>query len=149
MLLESADVVLQDDTGIPYRFLSQSPWQVKLWSVPQTDPSDGVRLSKDLEAAFNNKSDLPDAYFLLAIIGVVKIRFDRRAPKLIVSRTRSLLSFSCPHGARLRQSSWPTKLQTSDGVILVARGRGIQSRSDALTIVLVPGWSMPADICKR
>jgi pimeloyl-ACP methyl ester carboxylesterase len=26
------------------------------------------------------------------------------------------------------------------------RAGGIQSRSDALTIVLVPGWSMPADI---
>ena len=47
LLLESADVVVQDDTGIPYRFLSQAPWQVKLYGQYHKPirPMD-VRLSK-------------------------------------------------------------------------------------------------------
>jgi hypothetical protein len=64
MLLESADVVVQDDTGIPYRFLSQSPWQVKLYGRYQKPIRPmGYAYQKDLEAAFNNKSDLPDLPF--------------------------------------------------------------------------------------
>ena len=35
MVLDSADVLVQDDTGIPYRFINQSPWQVKLYGKYQ------------------------------------------------------------------------------------------------------------------
>jgi hypothetical protein len=63
LLLESADVVVQDDTGIPYRFLSQEPWQVKLYGRYQKPIRPmGYAYQKDLEAAFNAKSapaDLP------------------------------------------------------------------------------------------
>jgi hypothetical protein len=64
MLLESADVVVQDDTGIPYRFLSQAPWQVKLYGR-YNKPIRPMRYGyqKDLETAFNAKSDLPDLPF--------------------------------------------------------------------------------------
>jgi hypothetical protein len=64
MLLESADVVVQDDTGIPYRFLSQAPWQVKLYGR-YNKPIRPIRYGyqKDLETAFNAKSDLPDLPF--------------------------------------------------------------------------------------
>ena len=64
MLLESADVVVQDDTGIPYRFLSQAPWQVKLYGR-YNKPIRPMRYAyqKDLETAFNAKSDLPDLPF--------------------------------------------------------------------------------------
>lgn len=64
MLLESADVVVQDDTGIPYRFLSQAPWQVKLYGRYHK-PIRPMRYAyqKDLETAFNAKSDLPDLPF--------------------------------------------------------------------------------------
>ena len=64
MLLESADVVVQDDTGIPYRFLNQAPWQVKLYGkyhkpIRQME----YAYQKDLEAAFSTLSDQPDLPF--------------------------------------------------------------------------------------
>jgi len=31
MLLDAADILVQDDTGIPYHYISQNPWQVKLY----------------------------------------------------------------------------------------------------------------------
>jgi len=58
MLLEAADVVVQDDTGIPYRFISQSPWHVKLYGryhKPIRPMSYGYQ--KDLEAAYNLRQD--------------------------------------------------------------------------------------------
>lgn len=64
MLLESADVVVQDDTGIPYRFLTQTPWQVKLYGRYQKPIRPmGYAYQKDLEAAFSAKRDLPDLPF--------------------------------------------------------------------------------------
>ena len=58
MLLEAADVVVQDDTGIPYRFISQSPWQVKLYGRYHK-PIRPMRygFQKDLEAAYNLRQD--------------------------------------------------------------------------------------------
>jgi len=53
MLLDSADVVVQDDTGIPYRYISQEPWQVKLYGryhKPIRPMKYGYQ--KDLEAAY-------------------------------------------------------------------------------------------------
>lgn len=58
MLLDAADVLVQDDTGIPYRFLSQSPWQVKLYGRyhrPIRPMTYGYQ--KDLEAAFNSRQE--------------------------------------------------------------------------------------------
>ena len=58
MLLEAADVVVQDDTGIPYRFISQSPWQVKLYGHYHK-PIKPMRYGyqKDLESAFNSQQE--------------------------------------------------------------------------------------------
>lgn len=58
MLLEAADVVVQDDTGIPYRFISQSPWHVKLYGRYHK-PIRPMRYGyqKDLEAAYNLQQD--------------------------------------------------------------------------------------------
>jgi hypothetical protein len=58
MLLEAADVVVQDDTGIPYRFISQNPWQVKLYgryNRPIRPMSYGYQ--KDLETAYNSRAE--------------------------------------------------------------------------------------------
>ena len=64
MLLDSADLVIQDDTGIPYRFLSQTPWHVKLYGKYHKPirPME-YAYQKDLEAAFKAKSDHPDLPF--------------------------------------------------------------------------------------
>lgn len=64
MLLESSDILVQDDTGIPYRFLGQAPWQVKLYGQYHKPirPME-YAYQKDLEAAFKEKKDLPDLPF--------------------------------------------------------------------------------------
>lgn len=64
MLLDAADVVVQDDTGIPYRFISQSPWQAKLYgryNKPIRPMKYGYQ--KDLEAAYNLRHDQPPLPF--------------------------------------------------------------------------------------
>ena len=58
MLLDSADVVVQDDTGIPYRYISQEPWQVKLYGryhKPIRPMKYGYQ--KDLEAAYISRPE--------------------------------------------------------------------------------------------
>jgi hypothetical protein len=58
MLLDAADVVVQDDTGIPYRYLSQNPWQVKLYgrySKPIRPMKYGYQ--KDLEEAYSSRQE--------------------------------------------------------------------------------------------
>ena len=58
MLLDSADVVVQDDTGIPYRYISQEPWQVKLYGryhKPIKPMKYGYQ--KDLEAAYISRPE--------------------------------------------------------------------------------------------
>jgi hypothetical protein len=53
MLLAAADIVIQDDTGIPYRLLARSPWQVRLYgryAKPIKLLSYGYQ--PDLEAAY-------------------------------------------------------------------------------------------------
>ena len=64
MLLESTDLVVQDDTGIPYRFLSQTPWHVKLYGKYHKPirPME-YAYQKDLEAAFSANPDQPDLPF--------------------------------------------------------------------------------------
>jgi hypothetical protein len=58
MLLDAADVVVQDDTGIPYRFISQTPWQVKLYGRYHR-PVRPMRYGyqKDLEAAYSSRQE--------------------------------------------------------------------------------------------
>ena len=58
MLLDAADVLVQDDTGIPYRYISQTPWQVKLYGRyhrPIRPMTYGYQ--KDLEAAYNARHE--------------------------------------------------------------------------------------------
>jgi hypothetical protein len=64
MILSSADYVIQDDTGIPYRFLQQSPWQVRLYGQYHR-PIKGLRYGyqADLESAYKAKADVPDLPF--------------------------------------------------------------------------------------
>ncbi len=58
MLLNAADVLVQDDTGIPYRYISQTPWQVKLYGryhKPIRPMTYGYQ--KDLEAAYGAQQE--------------------------------------------------------------------------------------------
>jgi hypothetical protein len=57
MLLETSDIVVQDDTGIPYRYLSHSPWQVKLYGKYHKPirPME-YAYQRDLEEAFKAKT---------------------------------------------------------------------------------------------
>ena len=63
MLLESADLLIQDDTGIPFRYINQSPWQVKLYGKYHKPIRPmGYGYQKDLDSAFKANiptSDLP------------------------------------------------------------------------------------------
>jgi hypothetical protein len=54
MLLSTADMVVQDDTGIPYRFFAQPSWQVKLYgSYAKPIRSLAYGNQPDLQAAYN------------------------------------------------------------------------------------------------
>jgi hypothetical protein len=59
MILSNADYVIQDDTGIPYRFLQQSPWRVRLYGRYHK-PIKGLRYGyqADLESAYKKKADV-------------------------------------------------------------------------------------------
>jgi len=63
MLLESADILVQDDTGIPYRYLNQTGWHVKLYGKYHKPVRPmGYAYQKDLDVAFKDKrvtADLP------------------------------------------------------------------------------------------
>lgn len=64
MVLESADVLIQDDTGIPFRFISAAPWNVKLYGKyhkPIKPMEWGYQ--KDLDAAFKSKALIADLPF--------------------------------------------------------------------------------------
>jgi hypothetical protein len=64
MILSSADYVVQDDTGIPYRFLQQSPWQVRLYGQYHR-PIKKLRYGyqADLESAYKDKAVVPNLPF--------------------------------------------------------------------------------------
>jgi hypothetical protein len=64
MILATADYVVQDDTGIPYRFLHQAPWQVRLYGQ-YNKPIKALRYGyqTDLEGAYKAKSGLPELPF--------------------------------------------------------------------------------------
>jgi len=64
MVLAAADYVVQDDTGIPYRFLRQAPWQIRLYGR-YNKPIKSLRYGyqADLEGAYKEKSDLAELPF--------------------------------------------------------------------------------------
>ena len=64
MILSSVDYVIQDDTGIPYRFLQQSPWQIRLYGRYHK-PIKGLRYGyqADLESAYKARPNVPDLPF--------------------------------------------------------------------------------------
>ncbi len=58
MLLDAADVLVQDDTGIPYRYIKHTPWQVKLYgryNKPIRPMTYGYQ--KDLETAYSARKE--------------------------------------------------------------------------------------------
>ncbi|MBM2804557.1 MAG: hypothetical protein HW419_2450 [Deltaproteobacteria bacterium] len=64
MVLESSDILVQDDTGIPYRYLNQTPWQVKLYGKYQKPIRPmGYAYQKDLDTAFKDKTATADLPF--------------------------------------------------------------------------------------
>ena len=64
MILAAADYVVQDDTGIPYRFLHQAPWQVRLYGR-YNKPIKSLRYGyqADLQGAYKEKSNLAELPF--------------------------------------------------------------------------------------
>jgi hypothetical protein len=64
MILTTADAVIQDDTGLPYRYLKKSPWHVKLYGR-YNKPIKGLRYAyqADLERAYQSQPDLPQLPF--------------------------------------------------------------------------------------
>jgi len=63
-ILAAADYVIQDDTGLPYRYLNQPPWQVKLYGR-YSKPIKALRYGYQaaLESAYESKGDLPELPF--------------------------------------------------------------------------------------
>lgn len=64
MILATADYVIQDDTGLPYRYLNQPPWRVKLYGR-YNRPIKALRYGyqADLESAYDVMGDLPELPF--------------------------------------------------------------------------------------
>jgi hypothetical protein len=64
MILNSADLVIQDDSGIPYRFFQQSPWQIRLYGHyhrPLKELRYGYQA--DLESAYKTRPNVPELPF--------------------------------------------------------------------------------------
>ena len=60
MLLAAADIVIQDDTGIPYRLLARSPWQVRLYGrYAKPIKALNYGYQPDLEAAYDRRGESP------------------------------------------------------------------------------------------
>jgi hypothetical protein len=64
MILSTADYVIQDDTGLPYRYLNHLPWHVKLYGR-YTKPIKALRYGyqADLESAYESDRALPELPF--------------------------------------------------------------------------------------
>jgi hypothetical protein len=64
MILSTADYVIQDDTGLPYRYLNHPPWHVKLYGR-YTKPIKALRYGyqADLESAYESVRALPELPF--------------------------------------------------------------------------------------
>jgi hypothetical protein len=63
-ILATANYVIQDDTGLPYRYLNQPPWRVKLYGR-YNKPIKALRYGyqADLESAYESKGDLTELPF--------------------------------------------------------------------------------------
>lgn len=60
MLLASADFVIQDDSGIPYRFLAQPPWKVRFYGeYAKPIPSLSYGYDPHLESAYQTRKNVP------------------------------------------------------------------------------------------
>jgi hypothetical protein len=64
MILAAADYVVQDDTGIPYRFLHHAPWQVRLYGR-YNKPIKSLRYGyqADLEGAYKENPEIAELPF--------------------------------------------------------------------------------------
>lgn len=63
-LLATADVLLQDDTGVPFRVLRQAGWQVQLFGEYRYPlPSLAYGFQRDLQAAYEKAGRLPPLTF--------------------------------------------------------------------------------------
>jgi hypothetical protein len=98
MLLGTADVVVQDDTGIPYHFISQSPWHVKLYgryNRPIRPLSYGYQ--KDLEQRMARSKNRRHCHFLSDIIGAGTnpVLSLRTANKAVPCRGGCLSAWQC------------------------------------------------------
>ena len=84
MLLQRTAVVVQDDTGIPYRHLAAAGWGVKLYGV-YTMPIKPLEYGKqpDLEAAFRTAGAVPSLDFPFGYRGK-----DGRSTLLLARRDR-------------------------------------------------------------
>jgi hypothetical protein len=83
-LMATADVVVQDDTGIPYRRLQDGGWAVKLYGV-YTPPLKAMRYAAqpDLEAAYRSAITVPALDFPFGYHGR-----DGRSAMLVARRER-------------------------------------------------------------
>jgi hypothetical protein len=83
-LMATADVVVQDDTGIPYRHLQDGGWAVKLYGV-YTPPLKPMRYAAqpDLEAAYRSAGAVPGLDFPFGYHGR-----DGRSAMLVARRER-------------------------------------------------------------
>ncbi len=82
--MATADVVVQDDTGIPYRHLQDGGWAVKLYGV-YTPPLKPMRYAAqpDLEAAYRSAGVVPGLDFPFGYHGR-----DGRSAMLVARRER-------------------------------------------------------------
>jgi hypothetical protein len=81
MILAAADYVVQDDTGIPYRFLHQAPWQVRLYGR-YNKPIKSLRYGyqADLEGAYKENPISQSCRSLRLSLARQAVRFDDREP---------------------------------------------------------------------
>ena len=64
MVLASADILIQDDTGVPYRFINHTPWQVHLYGrYAKPIKALAYGYQPDLEAAYQKVQDTPPLPF--------------------------------------------------------------------------------------
>jgi hypothetical protein len=65
VILATADFVIQDDTGIPFRYLNQPPWHVRLYGRYNRPTMKGLLYGyqPDLEAAYKAKPDIAELPF--------------------------------------------------------------------------------------
>ncbi|MFM1987890.1 MAG: hypothetical protein RJA99_847 [Pseudomonadota bacterium] len=83
-LLAAAGVVVQDDTGIPYRHLSEPGWSVRLYGI-YSPPLKSMRYAAqpDLEAAYRSAGTVPAIDFPFGYKGR-----DGRSTKRVARRER-------------------------------------------------------------